>query len=152
VRRGLVALVVGAWASTACGGGDEAGAGHADVTVTDAWARSTSAAESNGAVYFVIESDADATLVSASVPSSIAERAELHEHVMNDDGSMVMRELDDGLALEGGEPASFEPGGLHVMLIDLAAPLDVGETFDLTLELGDADPVVVPVTVYETEP
>ena len=29
---------------------------------------------------------------------------------------------------------------------------EVGQTFDLTLEFAESDPVVVPVTVYETEP
>jgi copper(I)-binding protein len=153
VRRALLALLVGAWALTGCGDDDDPADGDAaDVVVSDAWARSTAAAQTTGAVYFDVESSADDTLVSASVPASIAAAAELHEHVMNDDGSMVMRELDDGLVLEAGEPAAFEPGGLHVMLVDLAAPLEVGQSFELTLDFANADPVVVPVTVYETEP
>jgi len=153
VRRAVLALLAGVWALTGCGGGDdEPGAGNAQVTVTDAWARSTSAAQTTGAVYFSVESDSDDTLVSASVPSSIAARAELHEQTANDDGSMVMRALTDGLALTAGQPAVFEPGGLHVMLVDLAAPLVIGATFDLTLGFDHADAVSVPVTVYETEP
>jgi copper(I)-binding protein len=153
VRRALLALLAGVWALIGCGGDDdEPGAGNAPVTVTDAWARSTSAAQTTGAVYFSVESDSDDTLVSASVPSSIAARAELHEQVANDDGSMVMRALTDGLALTAGQPAVFEPGGLHVMLVDLAAPLVIGATFDLTLGFDHADAVSVPVTVYETEP
>ena len=122
------------------------------MIVSDAWARSTSAAQTTGAVYFEVESSADDTLLTASVPASIAAGAGLHEQVTNDDGSMVMRELGDGLVLEAGESTSFEPGGLHVMLVELAAPLEVGQTFDLTLDFADADPIVVPVTVYETEP
>ena len=152
MRRALLALLVGAWALTGCGDDDEAGAGNSQVTVTEAWARSTAAAQTTGAVYFSVESDSDDTLVSASVPASIAARAELHEQLANDDGSMVMRSLTDGLPLTAGQPAVFEPGGLHVMLVDLAAPLAIGERFDLTLDFDAADPVIVPITVYETEP
>jgi copper(I)-binding protein len=153
VRPTLLALLVAAWALTGCGGDDgEAGAGSSPVTVSDAWARSTTSAQTTSAVYFSVESDSDDTLVRASVPASIAARAELHEHAANDDGSMVMRALTDGLPLTAGQPAVFEPGGLHVMLVDLAAPLAIGETFELTLDFEVADTMIVPITVYETEP
>ena len=152
MHRALLALLVGGCVLAACGDDDGEAAGSADVVVADAWARSTSAAQSTGAIYFEIESAVDDTLVSASVPASIADRAELHEHVMNDDGSMVMRELGGGLVLQGGERVAFEPGGMHVMLVDLAAPLEVGQTFELTLDFARSEPIVVPITVFETEP
>ena len=67
-------------------------------------------------------------------------------------GEMMMRELADGLALPGGETVSLEPGGYHVMLLDLVDPLEIGETFDVTLDFADADSLTVTVTVAETAP
>ena len=71
-----------------------------------------------------------------------------------DDGGQMpmMQELSDGLALTGGETVSFEPGSYHVMLPELAGPLDVGEEFELTLEFANADDVTVTVEVAESAP
>ena len=57
--------------------------GSGDVTVTDAWARESAMAAGNGAVYFTItnEGTADDTLLSASVPSTVAAEAQIHETV-----------------------------------------------------------------------
>lgn len=156
-----------------CGSGDE-------VTVTDAWARASAPTQTVGAVYFDLTVAEDDTLVAASVPASVAARAEIHEVVMDGDpadetdhaagshdmdetdtgsgsvsydgGRMRMQERADGFALTGGEVVSFEPGGYHVMLPELTGPLEVGEQFPLTLEFADADDVTVTVEVAESAP
>jgi copper(I)-binding protein len=46
-----------------------------------------------------------------------------------------------------GEPAVLKPGGLHVMLIGLKAPLKQGETFPLTLTFAKAGTTTVDVAV-----
>jgi copper(I)-binding protein len=68
------------------------------------------------------------------------------------DGAMVMRELADGLTLEGGETVSFEPGGYHVMLLDLAAPLAVGDEIELTLDFAEAGATTLTVEVAASAP
>lgn len=63
---------------------------------------------------------------------------------------MTMREVDE-IAIPAGETVALEPGGYHVMLIDLAGPLTVGDTIDVTLEFREAGTVVVEAEVRETE-
>lgn len=179
-------VLVGVVAVSACGSGDE-------VSVEDAWARTASEAQPNGASYFDLTVDEDDRLVAASVPSDIAARAEIHEVVeadmdmddsdmsdeMSDDmsdemsgemddtdmsegshdmddmdmgGAMMMREVDGGLSLTGGETVSFEPGGYHIMMLDLAGPLEAGDEFDLTLSFENADDVTVTVEVADEAP
>ena len=175
MRRLAPFLLTGAVVLGACGSED-------DVTVSGAWARASAPTQTLGAVYFDLTVAADDTLVGASVPPSIAARAEIHEVVMIDDseedtestsashdtsgshdmdametddedaGMTTMRELSDGLLLRGGETVSFEPGGYHVMLPGLTAPLEVGAEFQLTLEFADADDVTVDVEVAESSP
>lgn len=71
----------------------------------------------------------------------------------HDMGSMMtMQEMTDGLALAGGETVAFEPGGYHVMLMDLAAPLEAGDEFELILTFERADPVEVTVEVADDAP
>jgi hypothetical protein len=57
-----------------------------------------------------------------------------------------------GLALPGGEAVAFEPGGLHVMLEDLAAPLTAGQEVALTLAFEHAPDLAITVLVRDDAP
>lgn len=167
---------------SACGFGDEGTDAVDGATDASAWARASAPTQTIGAVYFDLTVTADDTLLGASVPSSVAARAEIHEVVMETDdstsaegsgpmdemdvsegsddmsdtdmnaGQMRMQELPDGLVLTGGETVSFEPGSFHVMLPDLVEPLEIGDEFELTLDFADADDVTITVQVAETAP
>ena len=58
---------------------------------------------------------------------------------------------DDGGAA-GGRPRFVRPKGNHVMLVDLAAPLAAGATFDAILHFATAPDQVVTVTVSDDAP
>ena len=62
------------------------------------------------------------------------------------DGVMRMLPV-DALELSGGATTPLTPGGLHIMLTGLHAPLIAGETFDLTLTFGQAGTIVIEVPV-----
>ena len=66
-------------------------------------------------------------------------------------GEMTMREV-ESIALPAGETVSLQPGGYHVMLLDLPAPLELGQTFTLELTFEKAGTVPVEVTVAEDAP
>ncbi|MEY2973882.1 MAG: hypothetical protein RIR49_302 [Actinomycetota bacterium] len=68
-----------------------------------------------------------------------------------DTGAMVMQQI-MSLDLPAGETVELKPGGYHVMLIDLAAPLEIGQTFDLTLDFEIAPDRVVTVEVRDDAP
>jgi len=59
-----------------------------------------------------------------------------------------MQEI-ESLPLSAGSPVRLAPGGYHIMLIDLAEPLTLGMTFDLTLDFETADDLTVSVEVSE---
>lgn len=63
-------------------------------------------------------------------------------------GAMVMQEV-DRIDIAAGESVELKPGGYHVMLLDLAAPLEVGQQFTVTLTFESAGDVEVPVEVRE---
>lgn len=80
------------------------------------------------------------------VTSDAAARMEIHEMVMDGD-VMKMRELEGGLPLPAGETIALQPGGYHVMFMDLAGPLAEGDTVAVTLTFesaGDVE-IVMPV-------
>ena len=64
-------------------------------------------------------------------------------------GMMTMKQV-ASILIPAGETVTLEPGGLHIMLLDLAAPLVPGETFEMTLEFASGAKVTVPVEVRTT--
>ena len=105
----------------------------ADAKVTDAWVRGTVPAQKTTGAFLTITSDADAKLV--GVASPIADMVEMHL-TQNKGGVMHMGHV-EGIELPAGKPVKLEPGGHHVMLMGLKAPVQPGATVPLTLTLED---------------
>ena len=106
-----------------------------NVTVTDAWARATVQGQKATGAFMKITAKDNAKLVSAS--SSVAGVVEIHEMKMEKD-VMKMAALPNGLELPAGKAVELKPGGYHVMLMDLKAPLAKDSTVPLTLTVQDA--------------
>jgi copper(I)-binding protein len=140
-RRIAVALVLGALAGPA--GAEDFRLG--DIVVGSPWARATAANAKTGAAYMTVANtgNTEDRLVNAASP--VAERVELHTHAMDGD-IMRMRRI-AALEVHPGEPAIFQPGGHHVMLFGLKAPLREGQSFPLTLVFERAGSLEVRVAV-----
>ncbi|MDQ0327056.1 copper(I)-binding protein [Rhodopseudomonas julia] len=106
------------------------------------WTRATppSATAGGGFLKITNNGDEDDRLVSASSP--IAARVELHTMDMSD-GVMKMRPLEDGIPVPAGATVELKPGSLHVMFIDLTAPIEEGESVPATLNFEKAGSVDV---------
>ena len=65
-----------------------------------------------------------------------------------DMGNMTMQEV-ESIEFPAGETVVFEPGGYHVMLLGLVEPLEVGDTFDVTLLFESGAEQTVTVEVRE---
>ena len=68
-----------------------------------------------------------------------------------DDGVMRMRRIPH-IHLPPGQTVSLQPGGLHIMLFDLAAPLKEGDEFPLTLIFEDGSSKDVTAIVRPVRP
>lgn len=123
-----------------------AGAAEPSIHVVDAWARATPPGVENGAVYCKILNHGGADrLVGAR--SSAARAVEIHESLAQN-GVVEMRRV-DALPVGAGASVELAPGGTHVMLVGLAAPLAAGATIQLTLAFATAGEVTVEVPVVD---
>jgi copper(I)-binding protein len=115
-------------------------------TVDGAWARTSPMESTVGAAYMNITASADDALVGASVDMSVAMMTQVHETTTAADGSMGMQEI-ASIPMVAGTPLVLEPGGYHIMIMELVAPLKVGPSFTVTLtfESGATTTVEVPV-------
>ena len=65
---------------------------------------------------------------------------------MSSDGTMSMHHQ-MSVPIPAGEEVAFEPGGLHVMLINLQRDLNDGETISLVLKFKNAGEMQLEVPV-----
>ena len=115
----------------------------AQVKVEAAWARPTVQGQTVGGAYLTLQSAQADRLLGASTP--VAGSVELHRMSMDGD-VMRMRSL-DAIDLPAGRSVALKPGGTHLMLVGLKAPLKAGEKFPLKLRFEKAGEVEVVVNV-----
>ena len=108
-------------------------------------ARATAPGATTGVVFFTISNAGNTTdrLLRASTP--IAARVALHQMAV-DEGMMKMRAV-PSLELRPGARLELQPGGYHLMLLDLKQPLKAGEKFPITLIFERAGALTVPVQI-----
>lgn len=107
----------------------------AQTSVTDAWVRGTVAQQKATGAFMQITSAKGGKLMAVSTPTAAV--AEIHEMTM-DGSTMKMRAL-PWLALPAGKAVALKPGGHHLMLMDLKAPLKAGDQVVLTLVIEGQD-------------
>jgi copper(I)-binding protein len=118
----------------------------AGLQVAMAWSRPTMREGQPGAVFMTLLAGMEDDRLTG-VTSPRAARAEIHDHVHED---MVMRMVKlEGLNISGSSQVAFEPGGLHVMLFDLADPLAAGDIFPLILIFEKAGEITTQVQVSD---
>ena len=120
----------------------------AQVKVENAWARATVQGQKATGAFMKLTAPQATRLVAVSTP--VAGVSEIHEMKM-DSGVMKMRAL-PALELPANQAVELQPGGYHLMLMDLKAPLAKDSSVALTLTFKDAkgtetrQQVNVPVT------
>ena len=147
LTRTLGVLLLVAAASPALAGGHLA---SEHVKVMGAWSRALPPVSKNGAAYLMLKSAAKKSVRVVGGESPVAEMVELHTH-LTEGGVMKMRKLEDGVEVPAGESVTFEPGGMHVMLMGLKKPLKSGEAFPLTLRFEDGGTASVEVKVMSPD-
>lgn len=115
-----------------------------EIRIANPWTRAAGA-NANGAGFMTLRntgSQPDRLLAAAS---PIARVVELHTHVREGE-VMRMRPVQD-IPVPAGQTVELRPGGLHIMLIGLNAPLDQGARVPLTLRFERAGEVQVELAV-----
>ena len=112
------------------------------ISIETPWTRATAVAQSVGGGFMTIVNagKADDRLVSASSP--VAAEVQIHDMKM-EEGVMRMRQLTGGLAVPAGARVELKPRSLHLMFMQLKAPLVAGQTVPVTLQFEKAGSVAV---------
>lgn len=140
----VIALVFAALLTlSACGdgAGDDAGTQAGGIAVADAWVKATDMQMSAAFAVLSNSGDTDATVV--AVTTDITERAELHETT-----DAKMRQV-TSFTIPAGDSLMLEPGGNHLMLMELSDPIEPGQEIEFTLEFDDGSTFDLTATAKE---
>jgi copper(I)-binding protein len=95
----------------------------------NAWVRSMPPGAQVSAAYGMLMNHGDQTVTLSAVSSAMSANAEMHE-VIADGDQRRMAEL-ESIDIAPHQTLIFEPGGRHIMLLDVAAPPVEGETVEI---------------------
>lgn len=137
LRRAMAAAMLSVFSAS--------GAYAGDVAVDDPFARASAGGAKVGAVFMTLKNSGPAADALVQAESPVAARAELHTHIR--EGDIIRMRPVEAIDVPAGGTVSLQPGGLHVMLIDLRQPLRQGEAFPLTLTLAKAGKMTIQVPV-----
>jgi periplasmic copper chaperone A len=111
-------------------------AGAADnISVQDPYVRLAPPNAPATAAFMVIKNGGDKDVKVVKADNPVSRVTELHTHT-NDGGVMKMRPV-PAIEVKAKGEAVLKPGGLHVMMIDLKAPMKEGDSVPITLTFDD---------------
>lgn len=126
----LAALLVSAMPSPA------AFAAAADaITIVEPYVRQVPPGARATAAFMVLRNTGDKDIKLVKATNNASNITELHTH-LNEGGVMKMRPV-PAIHIKAGGETVLEPGGLHVMLIDMKKPMKEGDKVALTLGFDD---------------
>ncbi len=115
------------------------------VTVRDAWVREAAAGRAVTGAFMVIVNSGDTPRALVRGTASVGDTLELHE-MKREDGMMRMSPV-QRIEIPAKGEAALRPGGYHLMLFGLKAPLTATDTVRFTLTLDDGSSVQVAAPV-----
>ena len=144
IRVVLIALAAGL-----AGGNQLAWAGEMEIDA--AWVRPTPPTVMRTAVYLRIRNLGLVDDEFVAVSSPAARVAEVHTMRMRD-GMMAMEPLQLPIPVGAGAELIFRPGGAHIMLVDLDAPIREGDRVTVTIQFAKTGAVAVVAEASDIPP
>ena len=126
--------------------GEAIAGSHSKIETSDIQLRATMPGMTATGGYLMIHNHGRKADRLIGVSADFAARSEIHE-MIHDNGVMKMRPLDGGIEIPAGGMVTLKPGGMHLMLMGLAEPLEPGRMLELTLEFASGHSITVPAHV-----
>jgi copper(I)-binding protein len=120
------------------------------LVVSGAWVRLPAPGARHLAAFMTWQNPGTTDLEVTGASSSLSPRTELHTHLM-EGGIMKMRKV-ERILVKAGTTQALQPGGLHVMLMDVPKHPVVGDTVDITLITASGAAVKVKAPVLAAAP
>ena len=107
-------------------------ANAADIEISNIYAKATLPGAKNTALFFEIKNY-------TNTPAAAISEIHTHQEV---DGMKKMVQIDD-IEIAPESTVSLEPGGLHVMLMNIKAPIKEGDKLEAVLEFDNGEKIEI---------
>lgn len=109
------------------------------------WARASIGTSRPAAAYLTIRNEGTSSDVLIGIQTSVAGKADVHTMTMTD--GVARMGAAGAVEIPAGNKVELKPGGMHIMLMKLAQPLEKGTSFSMILRFEKAGniPLTVPV-------
>jgi copper(I)-binding protein len=144
-RGAALTLAAAALQTVAAGIAAPAAAADYDVGsmhISTPWARATPKGAASGAGYMTITNRGTTPDTVNCVSDDASAQCQIHSMTMQD-GVMKMRPVESGLEIKPGETVTLQPGGHHIMFVNLKHALEQGQSVKATLKFEHAGTVEV---------
>lgn len=121
--------------------------GEKGMEAREVWVRSAQQGE-NGAAYFILHNYSGAADALLSAECTCAKAVEIHQSMESSGGVMQMAPL-ESVPLEANAEVRFEPGGLHLMLVNLQQDLKPGDEVIIILHFKHHPDLKITAPVQE---
>ncbi|MYB35132.1 MAG: copper chaperone PCu(A)C [Gammaproteobacteria bacterium] len=121
-----------------------------DISVSETWSLAVPPTSKNSVVYLLIQNNGSDADMLMGATTEVSRSVELHT-TLHDHGQMKMHHH-HSLEIPGNSSFIMEPGGHHIMLVDIFEPLTPGQKFDLTLNFMKGGEIKTEVEVVELPP
>jgi len=105
---------------------------HSEIHIEQARIRAMPPGQVNSAAFFIIHNTGKKDIRLTKVISSVSNKAEYHQHVMDKNGVMKMSRV-MSIVVKAGQSFEFKPGAHHIMLMGLIQNLIPGQSSNITL-------------------
>jgi len=121
-------------------------AGSEDVVIEGAWSRASIGTSRPGVAYMTLRNIAAEPVVVTGLRTDLAAMPMIHATTTDAQGVTRMSHV-EAVEIAPGEAVALEPGGLHVMLMDLRRPMVEGDSYTLSVILVDGTEASVEVPI-----
>lgn len=117
-----------------------------EIEIQSPWLRDLPKGSLNSAGFMTIINNSDKPLILENVSLDWARHAMIHESKVVDGMAKMLHQ--DELVIE--QPVEFKPGGLHIMVMGLKAPLDSAKSYNIRLHFKGREPLEVAFKVGQS--
>jgi len=111
------------------------------IIVSNAWVQAMPPSQTTSAAYLTITNNSLKEIVLVSATSEVAGAVEIHQ--MSDRNGMMKMAMAAQLPIPAQGKVSLQPGGFHIMLINLKRAVNNGDIVPITLHFQDGSSIVV---------
>jgi periplasmic copper chaperone A len=101
------------------------------IGVEEVWVR-PALAGGNTAIYMSISNNTDKPITLTRITADFAGLVQIHQTVVENDIAH-MQQIETGIRIGAGETMQFQPGGYHVMLMNVQQTLNAGDIVPIRL-------------------